>query len=137
MTDLWRGGRLLEMTPEECWSLVEASSVCRVAWCSSDGPAVHPVNYLMVDGALWLRTSARTRLAHEIDDVIVAVEVDEIDPFTRSGWSVLVRGRAALVESRPESCGHWPEADAWPEGARRTQVRVPLTRITGRRLLPS
>jgi hypothetical protein len=82
------------------------------------------------------RTSPRTELARYLDGRRVAFEVDEIDDFRQSGWSVLVRGAARFVELP----GELPEEQrpaSWAEGIRSLFVRIELEVVTGRRLLGS
>jgi nitroimidazol reductase NimA-like FMN-containing flavoprotein (pyridoxamine 5'-phosphate oxidase superfamily) len=55
---------------------------------------VIPVNYVLHDGAVWIRSTPYSMLARETAGGQMAFEVDGVDEFTRSGWSVLVRGRA-------------------------------------------
>lgn len=124
------------MPENECWELLDATAVGRVAWCEAGGPVVLPVNIAVHDGAIWIRTKAHSTMARYVNHGEVAVEVDGVDDFTRSGWSVLVRGRGELVAYGlgPASLG---EPAPWPEGARPLLVRVTPTTVTGRRLLPS
>lgn len=128
-----RGGRLAALTPYDCWALLQDVQVGRLAWSRPQGPAVVPVNLTLVDGSLWLRTSLSSELVRDALDQAVAIEVDEIDEVTRSGWSVLVLGTAELVavEDVPE---HLHVLDVWPTGPRVAYVRVSPTQVTGRRL---
>ena len=67
---------------------------------------------------------------------MAAFQVDEVDDYTESGWSVLVRGTLSPVDSddlpapdeRPE---------AWPAGQRSLHLRLTPRSVTGRRLVPA
>lgn len=128
-----RGGRLAELTPYDCWALLNGVRVGRVAWSRPQGPAVVPVNLTLLDGALWLRTSEDAALVRETAGLPVAIEVDDIDLEARSGWSVLVLGTPELVvgDDVPE---HLRVLDVWPAGPHVAYVRVSPTQVTGRRL---
>lgn len=128
-----RGGRLAELTPYDCWALLEGVRIGRVAWSRPEGPAVVPVNLALLDGALWLRTTPDSALVRQGVGGPVAIEVDQIDLEARSGWSVLVLGPAELVagEDVPE---HLHVLEVWPSGVRPAFVRVSPTQLTGRRL---
>ncbi len=128
-----RGGRLADLTPYDCWALLEGVQLGRVAWSRPQGPAIVPVNLTLLDGALWLRTTPEAALVREAIGLPVAIEVDEIDLTSRSGWSVVVLGTAELVVDQdvPEHLYEW---DAWPSGPRVNYVRVSPTELTGRRL---
>ena len=98
----------------------------------ADGPVAVPVNIAVSDGAVVVRTAAYSAMAREVDDSRVALEVDDLDHETRTGWSVLVRGVArVLFEPAPEDA-----PTAWPTGSKSATVRVRPTKVTGRRLAP-
>lgn len=133
MTDT--AARQVEIDPTESWRLVGQQSLCRIAWTSGSGPVVVPVNHLVHDGALWIRTGASTKLVREVDDMRVAVLVDDIDPVTHLGWSVQVRGLAE-VHYHPEEVPEPVRAlKTWAAGPRPLWVELRPEEVTGRRLV--
>ncbi len=69
--------------------------VGRVVYTRQALPAVLPLNFsLDTDSSVVLRTSVSSDLVRAIDGVVVAFEADEFDAASRSGWSVVVTGRA-------------------------------------------
>jgi nitroimidazol reductase NimA-like FMN-containing flavoprotein (pyridoxamine 5'-phosphate oxidase superfamily) len=133
----WADGRLVELTDDECWQLLSGRSVGRVAWTSAAGQTVLPVNFVVVESEIWFRTSARSSLSREVDDLAVAFEIDDVDDFTRSGWSVLVRGTAQVVHDAARLPRTWPGLETWPGGGHPLHVAIRPDELTGRRLLPS
>jgi hypothetical protein len=135
-TDRWFQGWLTELAEDECLELLASKQVGRVAYVDEDGPVTVPVNYVVHDGLVLFRTSPHTSLGRHMHDTPVAFEADEIDDVTESGWSVLVRGRAAYVDvdDLPTSTSSRPAP--WPQGVRTLHVQVRPQAITGRRLLP-
>lgn len=132
----WAAGHLRELDLAECLELVGTKSVGRIAFCSAEGPVVLPVNYLVHGDAVVFRTSPHNSLARQVNGTRAAFEVDEVDEFTQSGWSVLIRGTAELVDdvtSLPEEARPVP----WAEGTRSLYVRIPTQTVTGRRLYPT
>lgn len=124
---------LVELSEEECLELVSHQSVGRVAVATADdeAPLVVPVNYALDGRAIVFRTGSGTKVS-EVRRRRVSFEVDEVDPFHRTGWSVLVRGAA-------HEATEWETAhvgvDPWvPEGKHRW-VRIEPTSITGRRIV--
>ncbi|MFI6436322.1 pyridoxamine 5'-phosphate oxidase family protein [Streptomyces sp. NPDC050759] len=83
---------------QDCLRLLAKVPVGRVVYTRQALPAVLPVNFsLDEDASVLLYTSAGSELACAIDGVVVAFEADEFTAATRSGWSVVVTGRAAVV----------------------------------------
>jgi hypothetical protein len=90
-----------------------------------------PVNYRATDGRIVLRTSAYSVLAREVEDGYVAFEVDEADPAGRTGWSVVVSGRAGF-DYHSDAAEADPEP--WPTGQRSLRVVVTPEAVSGRRI---
>ena len=70
----------------------------RVVFCPKSVPAIRPVNHLVDEGRIIIRTwltSAISGAVQSADGVVVAYEADSIDPQTRAGWSVVVIGHAS------------------------------------------
>src|SRR5215216_1509660 len=57
-------------------------------------PSIIPVNYLLDDDKVVIRTDAGSKLAAALRGAPVAFEVDGVDETRQVGWSVVVRGRA-------------------------------------------
>lgn len=131
----WFQGHLHDLTKEQCLELLATKNVGRVAYCSADGPEVLPLNYAVHDETLLFRTSPHSALAQHLRLGTAAFQVDDIDDYTESGWSVLVRG---TVE--PVDVDDLPAADErprpWASGQRNLHLRLTPRAITGRRLLP-
>jgi hypothetical protein len=126
--------RLVELSPYECWQLLDHQfRIARVVWTVDGAAAIVPVNYTVADGALWFQTTPESRLATECPDRQVLVEVDSVDPAALSGWSVIVTGVAERVDALdvPDILG---SLQVWPRGHRPVFIRVAADRLTGRRL---
>ena len=125
---------LTELSDEDCWALVGEPHLGRLGWNGSAGPVVLPVNYVVLDGSIWIRTGAHSTIASEVDEMRVALEVDDIDPETHVGWSVLVRGQAEIVYHEEQVPDVVLTHRAWPTGARPLWVQLKVDKVTGRRL---
>lgn len=124
-------GQLHDLTADECWRLAASMPVGRLAWCGPQGPTVVPVNFAVAEGRVHVRTAAYSAQARECDDSPVAFEVDQFDADSRTGWSVLLRGRAHLQFGGSPG-GDQP--DVWPAGARGLLLTVEVDEISGRRV---
>lgn len=131
--------RLRDLGPEECRALLSTHGVGRVAVSASDGrPAVVPVNYDVVDGAVVFRTAPNSTPAAAVGTE-VAFEVDHIDEATSRGWSVLVVGPASLV-TEPGAVRRLTErahTTPWAGGERQMWVSIRPAHLTGRRITPA
>jgi hypothetical protein len=135
----FQGGdvRLEPLSPYDCWQLVTEAAgpdgVARVVWSGPDGPAIVPVNYAVSDGFIWFQTTPDSRLARECCDQQVLVEVDQVDPASHTGWSVVVTGAVTCLPSAADP-GLLDNLVAWPSGPRQVLLRVEPDELTGRRL---
>ncbi|MFF1298445.1 MULTISPECIES: pyridoxamine 5'-phosphate oxidase family protein [unclassified Streptomyces] len=88
---------------QECLRLLAKAPVGRVVYTRQALPAVLPVNFsLDTDSSVLLSTSPDSDLVRAVDGVVVAFEADEFDTASRSGWSVVVTGRASVVTDAAE-----------------------------------
>lgn len=135
------GQPLTELDVADCWRLVENQVVGRLVWNGRDGLTAVPVNYVARDGVVLVRTTAYSGITRECDDSLVAFEIDSFDPSERTGWSVLLRGRAELAFADSGAgldAGDDPgeEVEPWPTDPRPIHLRLEPTTVTGRWLGP-
>ncbi|MFF2042051.1 pyridoxamine 5'-phosphate oxidase family protein [Kitasatospora sp. NPDC058170] len=82
----------------ECLRLLSTVPVGRVVYTEHALPAVLPVSFqVAADGRLLLAVRRLSTTARCLDGTVVAFQADLLDPATRTGWSVLVHGRADVV----------------------------------------
>lgn len=128
-------GNVSVLNDQECRTLLESSTVGRVAFVGPTGPVIHPVNFLMDHGTIIVRTSPYTMFgAHEPRRV--AFEVDELDTWMSRGWSVLVTGESAPIDDPDETTTlhHQGKLQPWADGTRNMYVRITPREISGRRI---
>jgi transcriptional regulator with XRE-family HTH domain len=126
---------ITKLMTAECWRLIEAGGIGRIAFGTATGPVVLPVNFAMMAGTIVIRTSRGTMVEGHGDEQ-VAFEVDHLDEALSQGWSVLVRGPAHHVAHPAElrnvqrDATIWP----WPGDDRDVYVRIIPDSVTGRRI---
>jgi nitroimidazol reductase NimA-like FMN-containing flavoprotein (pyridoxamine 5'-phosphate oxidase superfamily) len=130
----WFQGHLREIEQAECWELVGSREVGRVAYTDERGPMVVPITFVVAEGFVVFRVAPYSEVARHLPGARAALEVDDIDYFTRTGWSVVIRGRIEAVDTDDLPA---PEArpTPWPEGQRTLHLRLAPEVVTGRRLL--
>ena len=130
----WFQGHLQDLDEGECWELVRSREVGRVAYDDERGPMVVPVTFVLDGESVLFRVAPYTQLARHLPDARAAFEVDEIDYFRRTGWSVVLRGTIQTVQGHDLPA---PEArpTPWPEGQRTLHLKLTPDMVTGRRLL--
>ncbi|MFJ3306700.1 pyridoxamine 5'-phosphate oxidase family protein [Streptomyces sp. NPDC086549] len=129
--------QLRDLGPDECRAGLSTHGVGRVAVTTPDGPAVVPVNYEVIDGAIAFRTAPDSVPAAAVGKE-VAFEVDHLDDALSQGWSVLVVGTAQVV-TEPDTVRRLSEGAhtaPWAGGRRDMWVSIQPTRLTGRRIAP-
>jgi uncharacterized protein len=127
---------LIELDEAECLRLLAGCIVGRVVFTDAAMPAALPVTYLLDDEEIVFRTGAGSKLAAATRNAVVAFQVDQIDPSTRTGWTVLGIGEAYEVVV-PQRLAELAERMPAPWAPNRTAhtIAMPLQRLTGRRLV--
>ncbi|GAA1566160.1 pyridoxamine 5'-phosphate oxidase family protein [Streptomyces globosus] len=121
---------------QECLRLMAKVPVGRVVYTRHALPAVMPVNFsLDADASVLLCTSPASELVGAVDGVVVAFEADEFDAAARSGWSVVITGRAALVTDPAEHERLVQQGPrSWMPSRDSVFVRIACEMVTGREL---
>ena len=119
----------------ECLHLLTQSTLGRIGLTSGALPAILPVNFHFDGRRILVHTGPGTKLAAATHDTVVAFEVDEIDPFWHTGWSVLVTGIARHVTDPAdlERISTLPLARWAPRGGGHV-VSITPELISGRRI---
>jgi CBS domain-containing protein/nitroimidazol reductase NimA-like FMN-containing flavoprotein (pyridoxamine 5'-phosphate oxidase superfamily) len=82
---------------EECLRRLASVPVGRLAFLVAGSPVVLPVNHKLDGTSVVFRTTWGSKLQAAGAAADVAFEVDSYATAARTGWSVLVRGKASLV----------------------------------------
>jgi nitroimidazol reductase NimA-like FMN-containing flavoprotein (pyridoxamine 5'-phosphate oxidase superfamily) len=127
----------LEILPfEVCLRLLASVPLGRVSFCADGEVVVLPVNHAVDAQDVVFRTARGSKLAAAEEQGLIAFEADDYDRQTRSGWSVLLTGRAAVVDEEAEiqrlgRLGLHPWATAVE---RPFWVRIRPSSVTGRQI---
>lgn len=124
------------MSRAECEEMLSRVLIGRMGVLSAGEPLILPVLFAYAKGAVVFRTALGEKLDAVWVNASAAFEIDNWDVSTRTGWSVLVRGRTETVHDESEvaeleSIG----LASWvPAQQPTTWVRIRPMEITGRRI---
>ncbi len=124
------------LTRQECLALLSSRPVGRVGLSAYALPAILPVTYRMLDEHVVFATATGSKSLAVAHENVIAFEVDDVDPATRSGWSVLAVGVAREVTERDPDWLAARRLDLHPWAGRHAVhlIRLPTDRLSGRRL---
>ncbi|WP_370192273.1 pyridoxamine 5'-phosphate oxidase family protein [Streptacidiphilus sp. MAP5-52] len=120
--------------------LLAGASLGRVVFTRQALPAIRPVNHLVEDGEIVIRTHDGAALTTATQQagaggVVVAYEADQIDPDTHTGWSVVVTGYARLVTDPADAARYARLLRPWVDRSMDYTVRIHPEQVTGFELI--
>ena len=125
---------VMQLDESQCWALLRAGEVGRLAVSIRNRPDIFPINYLVDHGTVVFRTAEGTKLAAAVLGTAVAFEVDGYDAASGEAWSVIIKGRAVEIVRMHEV---FAAADLplfpWHASPKPRFVRIEPDEITGRR----
>ena len=118
---------------DECWRLLRAIRVGRLAVCSDGRPLIFPLNYVVDGTSIVFRTAEGTKLA-AVQGAEVAFEIDDYDARAQQASSVIVHGRAEEIHDLED----WERTLGlplfpWDVVPKSHFVRIPAAEVSGRR----
>ncbi len=127
------------MSKSDCLLLLSSVRVGRLGVIADGYPLIFPVNYGLDGDVVVIRTHPGTKLTYA-QDANVCFEADNIDYRTHTGWSVVIRGRGAILTPEdPDgvAVSTWEAAAVpWVPGPHEHWLRITPEEITGRRITP-
>jgi len=129
--------RINLLTTAECGELLDRHHFGRLGLMNYVGvfPSIIPVNYLLDEDKIVIRTDAGSKLNAALRGAPVAFEVDGVDETRRVGWSVVVRGHVEEVtdEDKLAELRQTPLL-AWHPGRNPRFVQINARQVSGRRI---
>jgi len=143
MTSVAHGGApadgdrtLVPLDHAEAVALLATAEVGRLVFTVRALPEVFPVNFRLVGDSVVVRVADGSRAGRSAVDTVVAFEADQLDAVSRTGWSVTVVGHSSEILDRAERERVLAlPLVSWAGGGRDRLIRIPLDRVTGRRLV--
>lgn len=119
---------------KQCLALLRSQAVGRLVFTEQALPAIRVVNYSMPAGRIVLRLGC-SKWVTRLDRAVVAFEVDDYDAGARTGWSVVIVGKARLIFDIDELVSlNDPATRSWAPGRRDQVLSIDMEQVTGRRI---
>ena len=118
------GGADIDLSADECRSLLRSRTLGRVALVSGALPLIIPVEYVFEESSITFRCDHDAKLRASTPGDVLAFEVDAYDPQSGDVASVHVLGRTSLVTFAPVAA----------PATRHEYVRLRCEIMTGRRV---
>ncbi|HLK42317.1 MAG TPA: pyridoxamine 5'-phosphate oxidase family protein [Thermoleophilia bacterium] len=131
--------RLLDLSRADSLALLGSVRLGRIVFTRNALPAIRPVNHILDEGQIVIRTHGDSALALQtggsgIGGVVVAYEADQIDPDTHQGWSVVVTGYARVITDPEKLARYQALLTAWVDTVMDAAVVIRPDMVTGFRL---
>ena len=126
----------IELTEGECWQLLCSVSLGRVVFTHHAMPAIRPVNHVVDDQRIIVRSHLGAAITARADaGAVVCYEADDLHPVRHTGWSVIATGLARLVQE-PDAIAHYEQLlEPWVVGEMDHVISIEPRFITGVRLV--
>ena len=135
---IMRPRQAVELTREESWQLLAGVSLGRIVFTQHAMPAIRPVNHLVDDQVIIIRShlgAAIVARAAAGDGASVCYEADDIDPVRHTGWSVIATGMARLLRDPAVITRYQELLEPWAAGQMDYVIAIQPQVITGLRLV--
>ncbi len=126
------GPTLETLEREDCQRRLAEGGVGRVALRGQDAPEIRPVNFVLRDDRIVIRTGDGIILAAARQSEAASFEIDGIDPLEHTGWSVVVVGKLGELASDEDNL-ELP-VRPWASGQKDRFVGLSLDRVSGIRI---
>ncbi|WP_129667209.1 pyridoxamine 5'-phosphate oxidase family protein [Phytoactinopolyspora endophytica] len=130
--------QLVPMERDDAIRLLGSVSLGRIVFTSQALPAIRPVNHLVDDGDVIIRThigaAITSVVAPTTPGVVVAYEADQIDPESHIGWSVVITGVATPITDAGDIARYERQLEPWISQPMDQVVRIVPDLVTGYRL---
>ncbi len=129
----------VELDRAEAMRLLASVDYGRVVFNQQALPAIRLVNHVVDEG----RVIVRTRLAATVSTVVrlssdagvvVAYEADDLDPYRRAGWSVVVTGFANTITDPEQIARYERLLRPWVNMTMDTMIAIQPELVTGIRI---
>jgi uncharacterized protein len=124
------------LNDQQCWELLVANQIGRLAVVVAGRPDIFPVNYLVHEGEIYFKTAEGSKLASVMAHREVAFEIDGYDEVTNEAWSVVLIGMARVLSHDDEvEAAETLPLFPWNLAPKHRYVAIEATDLSGRRFV--
>ncbi|HRW18295.1 MAG TPA: pyridoxamine 5'-phosphate oxidase family protein [Dermatophilaceae bacterium] len=124
--------RITDLSDQECWELLDQARFGRLAVAFQGTPDIFPINFIVDEGTLLMRTAPGTKLTELVINSAVAVEADH--KGEDEAWSVVLKGTARMVDSLSETyADDEKHLETWLPSDKPIYVEISADSLSGRR----
>lgn len=130
--------RTLKLTERESLDLLRSVTLGRVVFTQHALPAIRPVNHIVDEEAVIIRSHLGAAIvSHSAvrGGAVVAYEAEDLDPVEHVGWSVIVTGTARLVTEPAAITRYRKLLRPWVEHEMDQVISIQVEMISGIRLV--
>lgn len=134
MFDHEDGNPILNLDDEQAWKLVESTKHGRLVVTVAGEPDIFPVNYVVGERKLILRTAPGNKLAELTINSKVLFETDGV--LSDEAWSVVLRGTARVLDQSADiAAAEALGLKSWVPTLKDFYVEITPTSVSGRHFL--
>jgi uncharacterized protein len=122
-----------ELPLDECWELLRAHAMGRLAFHLVGQVHITPVNYVIDKDTLLFRTAEGSKLLGVVMNEDIAFEIDGENGNVV--WSVIVRGTAKLLDEDEAHRADDLRLRPWVSSYKYNVIEITPTAISGRRFV--
>lgn len=127
-----------QMTREQALRRLGSVPIGRIVFTRHALPVIRPVNHLLDNGQVIIRSHEGSAIAAATDHgegTVVVYEADDLDPVTRTGWSVMVTGLARLITDPGQKSRYQKTLRPWIAAPMSHVVRIDPQIVSGFELI--
>jgi 1-acyl-sn-glycerol-3-phosphate acyltransferase/nitroimidazol reductase NimA-like FMN-containing flavoprotein (pyridoxamine 5'-phosphate oxidase superfamily) len=121
---------LAVLSMSECRRLLEAGGVGRLAVPTDDAPAVRPINFVLDDDRIVIRTGDGVVWRAACSGVQASFEIGDVSNEDHTAWSVLVTGQLREADIAVEDL----PLQTWTSAPKERTVALSMESVSGRRI---
>ena len=120
------------LSEEACWDRLDAEEFGRMAFHLADEVHIIPLNYALDGQRIVFRTAEGSKLLGVAMNEDVAFEIDRVEEDSERAWSIIVRGKATILDGEDARNADNLRLRPWVSTTKFNVVAISVEEISGR-----